>query len=117
MSALERAGQGQPMWQGDALEGTVREVRTPQDVIALLQEAPEDLIILMHTAGATTLSPLFSDIRGLICTTGTGGSHVAILAREFGIPCTVGTALEREDLDGSRVRMDPSGAVELLPEG
>jgi signal transduction protein with GAF and PtsI domain len=107
-------GKGNPMWDGDALDGTVREVRTPTDVLDLLDDTPEDLIVLMHTAGATTLSPLFGDIAGLICTTGTEGSHVAILSRDFGIPCMVGTQLDGVELDGRRVRMAPTGEISIL---
>jgi phosphoenolpyruvate-protein kinase (PTS system EI component) len=108
------AGKGTPTWTGEAHEGTVREVRTAQDVLALLDDAPEDLIVLMHTAGATTLSPLFADISGIVCTTGTEGSHVAILSRDFGIPCIVGAQLTTTDLDGCRIRMEPSGEVSVL---
>jgi signal transduction protein with GAF and PtsI domain len=107
-------GRGTPTWTGEPHEGTVREVRTADDVLALLDGAPEDLVVLMHTAGATTLSPLFGDITGIVCTTGTVGSHVAILSRDFGIPCIVGAQLTVSDLDGRRIRMEPTGEVSLL---
>jgi signal transduction protein with GAF and PtsI domain len=109
-----RAGRGSATWSGEPLEGTVREVRTADDVLRLLDDAPDDLIVLLHTAGATTLSPLFADIRGIVCTTGTQGSHVAILSRDFGIPCIVGAQLDVPALDGRRIRMEPSGEVSLL---
>jgi signal transduction protein with GAF and PtsI domain len=109
----EQIGKGKATWSGSAHEGTVREVRTADDVLALLEDPPKDLIVLMHTAGATTLSPLFGDITGIVCTTGTEGSHVAILSRDFGIPCIVAAELTR-DLDGRRVRMEPSGEVSLV---
>jgi signal transduction protein with GAF and PtsI domain len=107
-------GSGLATWSGSFLEGVVREVTAPSDVLDLLGDAPKDLIVLMHTAGATTLSPLFGDIAGIVCTTGTEGSHVAILSRDFGIPCIVGTELTDADLDGRRVRMEPSGQVFVL---
>jgi signal transduction protein with GAF and PtsI domain len=110
----EPVGKGTPTWSGEPQDGTVREVRTADDVLALLENPPEDLIVLMHTAGATTLSPLFGDITGIVCTTGTEGSHVAILSRDFGIPCIVGAELTVRDLDGRRIRMQPSGEVSLL---
>jgi signal transduction protein with GAF and PtsI domain len=109
-----RVGSGLPTWRGSTLEGVVREVRAPADVLDLLGDTPSDLIVLMHTAGATTLSPLFGDIAGIVCTTGSEGSHVAILSRDFGIPCIVGTQLTDSDLDGKRIRLEPSGEVFLL---
>lgn len=112
----ENVGKGFATWSGSTLEGVVREVRAPGDVLELLGDTPPDLIVLMHTAGATTLSPLFGDIAGIVCTTGTEGSHVAILSRDFGIPCIVGTELSEPDLDGKRVRMEPSGEVFLVAE-
>jgi signal transduction protein with GAF and PtsI domain len=108
------AGKGMAMWSGEPHEGTVQEVRTAQDVLALLEDTPEDLVVLMHTAGATTLAPLFGDITGIVCTTGTEGSHVAILSRDFGIPCIVGAELTDADLDGRRIRMEASGEVSVL---
>lgn len=119
MSATEtwrRAGEGTAVWSGEPVDGVVREVRTTEDVIALLNDVPPDLIVLMHTAGATILAPLFSDIKGIVCTAGNVGSHVAILAREFGVPCLVGTRLAVDDLAGRHVRLDPAGAVEVRDE-
>jgi signal transduction protein with GAF and PtsI domain len=117
MSESQSVGRGQATWSTNPLEGTVREVRVPGDVIELLSDTPKDLIVLMHTAGATTLSPLFGDITGIVCTTGSEGSHVAILSRDFGIPCIVGTELTDAALDGRRVRLEPSGEVFALDAG
>jgi signal transduction protein with GAF and PtsI domain len=111
MTSNGSIGRGVATWSGEPLEGTVREVTTPADVLDLMSEMPADVIVLMHTAGATTLSPLFGDIYGIVCTTGSEGSHVAILSRDFGIPCIVGASLEDPNLNGSRIRMDPTGEI------
>jgi signal transduction protein with GAF and PtsI domain len=111
MTAGAAVGRGQATWSGDPLEGVVREVVQPSDVLDLLADLPPGVIVLMHTAGATTLSPLFGDIAGIVCTTGTEGSHVAILSRDFGIPCIVGASLDDADLNGARIRMEQSGEI------
>jgi len=105
-----KAGSGTPAWNGDPVAGTAYEVNTADDILDLLDDTPEDLVVLMHTAGATTLAPLFGDIKGIICTTGNLGSHVAILSREFGTQCILGAVLNA-DLHGQRVRLDSSGDI------
>jgi phosphoenolpyruvate-protein kinase (PTS system EI component) len=110
----EVVGKGTPTWECRTVEGVVRDITTPADVLPLMEEDLEETIVLMHTAGATMLVPIFSELTGVLCTVGGTGSHVAILSREFGVPCLVGVELEQNDLDGKRVRIDPSGSVQLL---
>jgi phosphohistidine swiveling domain-containing protein len=108
------AGKGVATWEGDGAEGTVVDVSTPDDVLALMDMDLADVIILIHTAGASMLAPLFSDLIGIICTTGGLGAHVAILSREFGVPCVVSAELDAAAITGKRVRIDSSGEVFLL---
>lgn len=112
-STWQLAGKGEPVSGDTAVTGTVAEIRTTEDVLALLEEASEDLVILMHTSGGTILSPLFADIKGIICTTGSKGSHVAILSREFGVPCVMGAELTESDLAGRIVRLQPDGEIRI----
>src|SRR3954454_2724707 len=102
------AGTGTPTWNGDPVEGAIVEVSTPDDVLELMETDLDDKIVLMHTAGATLLAPLFADLKGIVCTTGGIGSHVAILSREFGVPCVVSVSLDVSIVD-RRVRLDSSG--------
>jgi phosphohistidine swiveling domain-containing protein len=117
MSAEPQArqvGQGIPTWDGEPYEGTMREVRSAADTIDLIENPVEDLVILTHSAGATSLAPLFGSIGAIVCTTGSEGCHLAILSRDFGMPCIVGVALDADDLDGRHVRLEPSGTVLVL---
>ncbi|MEA2166765.1 MAG: hypothetical protein QOF76_65 [Solirubrobacteraceae bacterium] len=107
------AGSGIATWQGDPVEGAVVEINTPQDVLTLMDTDLDDAIILMHTAGATMLAPLFSDLKGIICTTGGVGSHVAILSREFGVPLILAAEIKGSITD-KRVRLESSGDVRLV---
>lgn len=107
------AGRGVPTWDGSSAEGLVFEVSTPEDLLSLMDLEEPNVIILIHTAGASMLAPLFSDLTGIICTTGGLGSHVAILSREFGVPCVVSAELHA-GVAGRQVRLQPSGDIELL---
>jgi phosphohistidine swiveling domain-containing protein len=109
-------GQGKAIWDGEPYVGTVREVATSADALDLLDNPLDDLIVLCHSGGATSLAPLFGDIRGVICTTGSEGAHLAILSRDFGIPCIVGADLGGAELDGRRVRLEADGTVVVLDD-
>ena len=103
-----RVGQGLVAYFGaKPVEGIVREVRTLQDIIALDGENIKGSVILVRKAGVTGLIPILSRIGAVICTTGGVGSHLAIIAREFGIPCIMGTTLERaKNLNGKKVLIE-----------
>src|ERR1700722_15555057 len=109
-------GQGTPTWTAGEVEGVIADVRTSQDVLDLLDADMEEVIVLMHTAGAAMLAPVFSELTGVICTTGNVGSHVAILSREYGVPSIVATALTNPDLQGKRVRLTPNGQVAIVDQ-
>jgi phosphohistidine swiveling domain-containing protein len=109
-------GRGTAVWDGDPYVGTVREVTSSRDALDLLDNPVDDLVVLCHSGGATSLAPLFGDIRGVICTTGSEGAHLAILSRDFGIPCIVGAELSEADLDGKRVRLEADGTVVVLDD-
>jgi phosphohistidine swiveling domain-containing protein len=84
----------------------VKEVETINDIVALAGGETHGKVLLVKKAGVTGLIPLLSDVIAIICTTGGIGSHLAILAREFGIPCVVGAKLDPDvTYDGRLVRI------------
>jgi phosphoenolpyruvate-protein kinase (PTS system EI component) len=105
------AGRGLPIWSGATAEGVIADVRSPTDVIELLDADLGNIIVLLHTAGATMIMPIFADLAGVLCTVGNTGAHVAILAREAGLPCIVAADLSEPELDGRRVRLVSDGSV------
>jgi phosphoenolpyruvate-protein kinase (PTS system EI component) len=105
------AGHGIPTWSEGTAEGIVADVKSPSDVIALLDVDLASVIVLLHTAGATMLMPIFADLAGIVCTAGNAGAHVAIISREAGLPCVVAAVLSEPDLAGRRVRLSPDGSV------
>jgi phosphohistidine swiveling domain-containing protein len=89
---------------------------TIDDVLALYKDAAEGVIILKNTAGGTGIIPILTKISGIVCTEGGLSSHLAILAREFQIPCVVGTKINcGSGLDGKKVRIKFDGTkAEIL---
>lgn len=92
-------------------EGPLRIVRSAEDMAAfndgdvLVAEMTEpSMVVMMNKASA-----IVTDYGGL-------GAHAAIVSRELGIPCVVGTKLGTTVLkEGARVRVDGSaGTVEEL---
>jgi rifampicin phosphotransferase len=92
-------------------EGRVRIVRGSEDFRRVQRG---DILVATTTTPAWT--PLFPSLGGLVTETGGILSHVAIVAREYGIPTVVGVARATTLLrDGVRVRIDGSrGEVRLL---
>jgi len=83
------------------------------DVFALLQE-PDlgDMILLTESATATAVVPLLDKVCGLICTSGGITSHLAIVSREFGLPCIMAAEVaDPAELDGTWVIMAEDGTV------
>lgn len=82
-------------------------IKTVQDVIALFDNA-QGKICMVDDAGTTTLGPILSDLEGVICTTGGPGSHLAIVSREFDIPCIMAINIKLEELgslDGKKAKI------------
>jgi pyruvate,water dikinase len=67
----------------------------------------------------TGLAPYLGDLAGLVAETGSALSHLAILARELGVPCVVGYAGARERFaPGSALVVDgTTGEVAFLEKG
>lgn len=98
---------------GGGCEGVVRRAADVADVFALLQDPDlPETILLTESASATAIVPLLGRVRGLICTSGGITSHLAMVAREFGLSCLM--AAEVEDpasLVGMRVVVAGDGTV------
>lgn len=89
------------------VEGTFIIIKDVSDVIKLIQGEAEGKICYAEQAGTTTLAPILSRISGVVCSTGSFGSHLAIVSREYEIPAFMSTKIEYdlEELDGKKVKM------------
>lgn len=83
-------GQGIAVFDIDEVEGTVRHVTNPREVIELTREDLSDVIGLVRAGTSAFASPLLAnDVHGLITMEGAPTSHLGILSREYGIPCVM----------------------------
>ena len=95
------------------VEGPARVIKSVQDVGRLQQG---DILVCQVTN--PTWSPLFQKIAAAVSDIGGSMSHMAIVAREYGLPAVVGTGTATQRIrDGQRIRVDGGrGVVTLLDE-
>ena len=93
------------------VEGTARVLRTINDFGSINEG---DILVCPITH--PSWSPLFSKISAAVSDIGGTMSHMAIVAREYGMPAVVGTGSATKRIkDGQRIRVDgDSGTVTIL---
>lgn len=111
-------GKGLPSYAFAPVTGTVRHFRSPDDVIDSLYSDLESTIALVASGGTTFLSPILGRLGGIVCLDGTLRSHLAIVSREFEVPCLVGTELAEDIADGTEItlRIEASTGIVSSPE-
>ncbi|WP_181779253.1 PEP-utilizing enzyme [Pseudonocardia pini] len=121
-------GKGVPSYAFARTTGTVKHFRSPTDVIESLDSDLESTVALVASGGTTFLSPILGRLAGIVCLDGTLRSHLAIVSREFELPCLVGTDLTEDLSDGDEVTLDivegtgvvrtgAAAPVDATPEG
>jgi pyruvate,water dikinase len=93
------------------VEGVARVITTVGDIH---QVQPGEILVCGGTT--TEWTPVFGIIRACVCDTGGSLTHAAIVSREYGIPCVVGTAVATQLVKtGDRIRVDGrAGTVQVL---
>ena len=101
---------GFPAAKGVA-EGVARVINS---VTELHKVQPGDILVCGGTT--TEWTPVFGIIKACVCDTGGSLTHAAIVSREYGIPCVVGTAAATKAIKtGDRVRVDGrQGTVQVF---
>jgi pyruvate,water dikinase len=101
---------GFPAAKGVA-EGVARVITS---VTELHKVQPGDILVCGGTT--TEWTPVFGIIKACVCDTGGSLTHAAIVSREYGIPCVVGTAVATTAIrTGDRVRVDGrQGTVQVF---
>jgi phosphohistidine swiveling domain-containing protein len=101
---------GFPAAKGIA-EGVARVITTVTDLHTV---QPGEVLVCGGTT--TEWTPAFGIILACVCDTGGSLTHAAIVSREYGIPCVVGTAVATTTIKtGDRVRVDGrAGTVQVL---
>lgn len=95
------------------VEGTARVVKSVQEISRLQQG---DILVCQVTN--PTWSPIFQKISAAVSDIGGSMSHMAIVAREYGLPAVVGTGTATLRIkDGQRIRVDGGrGIVTILDD-
>ena len=104
---FEEIGSGLSCSTKNTVEGIATYIKTVDDVIKLIQGEAEGKICLVDQAGTTTLGPILSRIAAVVCTSGSTGSHLAIVSREFEIPAFMACKLKKSfgELDGKKIKL------------
>ena len=107
-------GTGQVV-SGKGAEGVLCRADEIPQVLALMKRPDlEEVILLTESAAATAVVPLLAKVRGIVCRSGGMTSHLAIVSREFGLPCIVGAEIaDPESADGQRVVLGEDGSIRL----
>ena len=113
-------GKGLSASSKEMVTGEFKFIKSVEDVLYLLETGAENKIVIVEDCGTTTLGPILSKINGVVCTTGSEGSHLAIVSREFEIPAVMGTRFLQVDyanLDGKKGKIvsvdDENGEIYL----
>jgi phosphoenolpyruvate-protein kinase (PTS system EI component) len=106
---------GAKVFDHAAVRGRFTPMEGPDDVLSLMDSGAEGVIARVRDAGATFLAPLYHELTGIICTSGTLRSHIGIVSREFQVPCVMGCAFEGDEPeDGAEVELDCSGDMAVV---
>ncbi len=110
---MRKIGRGM-LTSGSQCKGTLRVIESVQDVLKLMKTDVSDVIVFTRSASATTVTPLFARIKGIVCTGGGATSHLAIVAREFDVPCVMGSEIEFDgNLDQQPITISTEGEIFL----
>ena len=115
LETLKGSGAAQELRGFPAAKGVAEGVaRVITSVTELHTVQPGDILVCGGTT--TEWTPVFGIIKACVCDTGGSLTHAAIVSREYGIPCVVGTAVATTMIKtGDRVRVDGrAGTVQVL---
>lgn len=98
-------GQGDIAYGKESVSGVVKKFNTPDHVLDVIDADLDDTIALVESGGTTFLGPILGRLGGLICLSGTLRSHLAIVSREFQLPCLMAVDLKEELDDGDEVTL------------
>ena len=107
---MQEIGRGAKVFDAAPVRGRFLALAGPDDVLALMDTGAEGVVALVRDAGATFLAPIYHELTGIVCTSGTLRSHIGIVSREFQVPCVMGCAFSSEEpAAGTEVELDCSG--------
>src|SRR6478752_1198629 len=107
---MQEIGRGAKVFDSMPVRGRWLPLESPDDVLGLMETGAEGVVALVRDAGATFLAPVYHELTGVVCTSGTPRSHIGIVSREFQVPCVMGCVFDADEpADGTEVELDCSG--------
>jgi phosphohistidine swiveling domain-containing protein len=94
---MQEIGRGAKVFDAAPVRGRFLPMEGPDDVLALMDSGADGVVALVRDAGATFLAPIYHELTGIICTSGTLRSHIGIVSREFQVPCVMGCCFSGEE--------------------
>ena len=86
---------GTKVFDAAPVRGTWRMLRSPDDVLELMDTTADGVVACVADAGATFLAPIFDELTAVVCLSGTPQSHIGIVSREYQVPCVMGADVQR----------------------
>lgn len=91
--------------------GIARYVRTSDKVLEYLTDGvPADTVAIVDDSGGTLTAPVLEKFKAVLCAGGTTRSHLAILTREYGIPCLMNARLSGIK-DGDKLEIEAAATA------
>jgi phosphoenolpyruvate-protein kinase (PTS system EI component) len=111
----EKVGIGLRIGPAAATSGIGRYVDGPGEVLELMNQDVSNLILIVREAGTTGVAPILPDARGVVCTSGGPTSHLALVAKEYGVACVMAAKLECEpaSLNGQTITLGSDGSISV----
>jgi len=101
---------GTKVFDASPVRGAWRMLKSPDDVLALMDTSAEGIVACVADAGATFLAPIFDELTAVVCLSGTPLSHIGIVSREYQVPCVMGAVFNGDQpADGDVIEVDCSG--------
>jgi phosphoenolpyruvate-protein kinase (PTS system EI component) len=107
---LALVASGENVLPGSVIGARVRRFDNVADVLAFLDHEEDGIVALTPFAGSTFLSPIMDRLAGILTLTGTRTGHLAIVSREYRIPCVLQTRIEGE-IAGREILLDARDAA------
>ncbi|MBK5287056.1 MAG: hypothetical protein JJE46_01185 [Acidimicrobiia bacterium] len=112
---MAQLASGTTVFTSGPVQGIWRMMRTPDDVLALMDTGADGVVAGVQDAGATFLAPIFDELTAVVCMSGTPSSHIGIVSREYHVPCVMATAFaDGLPDDGALVEVDCTNDVGVV---
>jgi signal transduction protein with GAF and PtsI domain len=106
---------GTKVFDASPVRGSWRMLRSPDDVLALMDTSAEGVVACVADAGATFLAPIFDELTAVVCLSGTPLSHIGIVSREYQVPCVMSAVFDGDEpADGDTIEVDCSGETGIV---